>query len=265
MCVCGHFFFVLCVFVLPEPAYVSNTVSPVVVTVSLLFKGSVFTWERQERSVLALASGEVPSRAHAHALTHPEKRAASPPRPKGASPLCFFVVFFVIISNTTMQNPLKMKNSSDPLTFRWWGACKYITTPYTLWYIFSHGDPKSRKRGTANKKKEKQKITATIPPQQTTDLAQGQTTETHSWCILQYVAPQPWMHTHAPLYHSPWSSGQGAGWCSPTANQPCSVLSCFHLRGCKVGSWWGSDTGLKRSRTSVDHFYKKTFELVKGN
>lgn len=29
--------------VLPEPAYVSNTVSPVVVTVSLLFMGSVFT------------------------------------------------------------------------------------------------------------------------------------------------------------------------------------------------------------------------------
>ena len=37
VCVCGQ----MCV--LPEPAYVSSTVSPVVVTVSLLFIGSVFT------------------------------------------------------------------------------------------------------------------------------------------------------------------------------------------------------------------------------
>lgn len=48
-----------------------------------------------------------------------------------------------------------------------------------------------------------------------------------------------WIHTHAPLYHSPWSSAQGAGCCSPTANQPCLELSCFHLNGCKVGRWWG--------------------------
>lgn len=34
---------VRCVRVLPEPAYVSSDVSPVVVTASLLFKGSVFT------------------------------------------------------------------------------------------------------------------------------------------------------------------------------------------------------------------------------
>lgn len=40
-CTCVHFCGQMCV--LPEPAYVSNTVSPVVVTVSLLFIGSVFT------------------------------------------------------------------------------------------------------------------------------------------------------------------------------------------------------------------------------
>lgn len=37
--------------VLPEPVYVSSTVSPVVVAVSLLFIGSVFTAEHEERYV----------------------------------------------------------------------------------------------------------------------------------------------------------------------------------------------------------------------
>ena len=65
-----------------------------------------------------------------------------------------------------------------------------------------------------------------------------------------------WIHTHAPLYHSLWSLAQGAGCCSPTANQPCLELSCFHLNGCKVGRWWGY------RQTPSDYLKKQTHYIV---